>query len=288
LYRERLLKQAQHDSQEPDPPQAKSKRYRYAPLFAGLLILLTAVYFQRYLAIPNSFTENFNATDEHALATHGWMVWNRNAQAWSKRQQNPGLLTLYTLNGDNWPDSTTANPHISNLLVKELPFECFSAELQLVSFVPGAEWQQAGLLLLKDSSANSPSVRISLAYNDYFGGYHRSKEIVTQAIYNSGNSVKPEEFLHSPVLMLDSAAKLPILLQNLHHVSLRIEKQGRYYHFLFAGGVHPNAPFKEVSVKDMAFEPHYIGIFAIKGNATKATVIPVLVSGFTLRKLKCN
>jgi len=287
LYRESQFKQSRSAIQF-SPERRNSQYFSYALILTVLLILLLIGYFWKSSVKSTGFMENFSSTDDQILKRHGWRLIDKEHSHWAKRQQHSGSLTMFTLAGDNWPDTTAANPTIKNLLIRELPFDCFAVELQMTDFVPKAEWQQAGLLLLKDSILDGPSMRVSLAYNDFFGGYHKSKEIIIQAIYSSGTGVKPEEFAHSPVLMIDSAIKMPAIFQNLNHVTLRIEKRGTHYRLLFSGGQHSNTAFKEIAMKDIGFEPRFVGIFALKGNATPAAVIPVNITGFGLRKLSCD
>lgn len=231
--------------------------------------------------------ENFHDLSDRSLTAKGWMVLNKDGGYWAKRDTQPGALTLYTLPGDNWPDSA-AQPSIKNLLVRSLPAGCMTMELQLANFVPSAEWQQAGLLLMGDTSLNSPSIRVSLAFNDFFGGYKKPREVIVQAITSSGKGNKPEEFAHVPVLTPDSLTEVPTLLNNLNYSSIRIEKRDGHYRFLFASGRNSNGAFKEFASRDFTFRPRYIGIFAIKGHVATTPVVPVKINAFLLQAMACD
>lgn len=270
----------------------KSKTKKSYPAFGGLVFTLCIVgiviYFLNTSVQPHSFTDNFEHTSDSLLIANGWTLKDKNPAYWSKHQNKNSALTLYTIEGDNWPDTSFSTPRIQNLLLRALPFECFTAELQLSGFVPAAEWQQTGILLLQDTTLNSSSMRLSLGYNDYFGGYHRSNEIITQAVYSPGSKVKPEEIAHYPVLVIDSAVKISALFDNLKYSALRIEKQGNHYRFLYAGGLQPNTAFKEVAVKNISFTPKYIALFACKGYHTKAAVISAVIKQFSVQQLNCE
>jgi hypothetical protein len=280
LFRSRNL-------QQPAPQPLATKRYFL--LFSSVGILLTVLLFFGWLHFrsPVSFVDHFDQLNEQAMQNNGWQLVNRDKAYWEKRNSRPKTLTLFTLAGDNWPESGS-RPGIKNLLLRNLPNGCFRVELQLEDFLPAAEWQQAGLLLLTDTSLNSASIRISLAYNDFFGGHQQPKEIIVQAIASPGNDAPPEEFIHYKTLAPDSAARNPVLLGNLKHTTLCIEKQGNHYRFLFAGGLTVDAPLKELAAKDLNIEPQYVAIFAIKGRVAQTPVVPVVIRKFSLQANRCN
>jgi len=267
----------------------KNKRRNLLNLAIMIIAIAAALLIYNWRRPKNmvSVAENFHNLGDQALAANDWTVLNKDAVYWAKRDTQPGALTLYTLPGDNWPDSA-AKPSIKNLLVRSLPSGCMTMELQMAGFVPSAEWQQAGLLLMQDTSLNSPSIRVSLSFNDFFGGYKRPKEVIVQAISSSGQGSKPEEFAHIAVLTPDSVTEVPTLLNNLKYSSLRIEKRESHYRFLFASGSNANGAFKEFAVKDFTFEPHYVAIFAIKGRVAKTPVVPVKINAFLLQTMDCE
>lgn len=267
----------------------KNDRKNWLNLAIMAVAIVTALLIYNWRRPKNlvSVVENFHNVSDEALTANGWRVLNKDAAYWAKRDTQPGALTLYTLPGDNWPDSA-APPSIKNLLVHSLPYGCMTMELQMSGFVPSAEWQQTGLLLMQDTSLNSPSIRVSLSFNDFFGGYKKPREVIVQAISSSGQGSKPEEFAHIPVLTPDSVAEVPTLLNNLKYSSIRIEKRDGHYRFLFASGRDANGAFKEIAAKDFSFEPRYVGIFAIKGRVAKTPVVPVKIGAFLLQEVPCE
>jgi hypothetical protein len=280
LYKSRSLSQV---APQPLPIKRRFLLFGAAGLLLAALLLFVWLQFQ-----PNgSFTDHFDQLDEQAMQNNGWQLVNRDKAHWEKRKSRPNALTLFTLGGDNWPESGS-RPDIKNLLIRNLPNGCFRAELQLEDFLPAAKWQQAGLLLLTDTSLTSPSIRMSLAYNDFFGGHQQPKEIIVQAISSPGNDAPPEEFIHHKTLAPDSAARNPVLLGNLKHTTLCVEKQGNHYRFLFAGGLTVDAPLKELAVKDINIDPKYIAIFAIKGRVAQTPVVPVVIRKFSLQANRCD
>jgi hypothetical protein len=228
-----------------------------------------------------NFSENFTNTDNVVLQNNGWFVKAKDAEWWNKRNVSPGVLTLYTLKGDSWPD-TVSKPEIRNLLMRGIPADDFTAEVHLENFIPQAEWQQAGILLMEDTVFTGKSIRLSLAYNDYFGGLKRPKEILVQVISSLGDGFgKPEEIAHKVLFYPDSAADTNFLVENLRNPALRIEKSGGKLRFLYAGGVKANGAFKEVASQSFNIKPKYIGLFAIRGF-TDSAPIPVRFKFFKL------
>ena len=261
-------------------------------LFAGLagivIIILLLAYFKLVVSSESAgFTDNFGHTDESTMLNNGWFVKAKDPGYWNKRGEKPGMLTLFTLKGDNWP-SPSAKPVIRNLLIRAISSGCFTAEVHLENFIPKEEWQQAGILLMEDTTFTGKSIRLSLAYNDYFGGMKRPKEILVQAITSLGEGFgKPEEIAHKVVFYPDSTGNNPLLIRNLENSALRIEKHGNKFRFLYSNGVAENEAFKEVFTHEFDMEPKYIGLFAIKGF-TGSGVIPVRFKYFRLIGEHCD
>ena len=259
-------------------------------LFLGvilLLALLAAIYKITIGTKSVNFTDHFTNLNEQSMLDNGWFVKAKDAAYWNRRNEKPGDLTLFTLNGDSWPDSSS-KPIIKNLLLRPIVSDCFTVEVHLENFVPHEEWQQAGILLMDDTTFTGKTIRLSLAYNDFFGGIKQPKEILIQAITSLGNGFgKPEEIAHKVVLYPDSAGANGVLMQNLQNTSLRIEKYGSKFRFLYSCGIKKNGPFKEVVTQEIAIKPKYIGLFAIKGF-TNSSVVPVRFKFFRLTGEECK
>jgi hypothetical protein len=256
----------------------------FVVLAAGIIIL---TWFHRSGSHPH-FTSDFHSVHEDSLKADGWFVRTKDSVYWSRRGERPGFLTLFTLKGDNWPDSME-RPLIRNLLLHAIPCDCWTLEIHLKDFIPRENWQQAGILLLEDTGLAGKSLRISFAYNDYNGGYPRSGNILIQAITSPGNGFdKPEEIAHIPLLSTDSADAKPILFQDLAHSALRIERQGKKFRILYAGGAMENTSFKAVVSHDLAMTPRYAGLFALKGFVDSAAVIPARFQFFSLNCEACG
>lgn len=280
LYRERFNKTVKNSP--------KKKWEKGVLIFAGgiaiIFLLLIYLEFGR-TKTASEFSDNFKSIDDQSLASNGWFVKDQDKAYWNKKSELQGALSLYTLKGDNWPDPAN-RPAIKNLLLRQIPFDCFMAEVHLSDFIPKQEWQQAGILLLEDTTLNGKSIRLSIAYNDYFGGYTGSKEILIQAITSLGSGFgKPEEIAHKPILYLDSLKNHPMLIKNLKNSALRIEKNGKKFRFLYSGGVSDNTAFKEIVSQEFDMQPKYIGIFAFGGFKDSTTIIP---AHFTLFRMTAN
>lgn len=254
--------------------------------FTLMVILFLAFQFFRTSA-PLQFAENFNSVAEDSLKANGWFVQSKDSFFWQKRNQKAGHLTLYTLKGDNWRDSTE-NPTIPNLLLREIPFDCFTIEAHLTEFFPFKNWQQAGILLLEDTVFQGKSLRMSLAFNDFFGGYVKPKEILIQTISsNGGITNKPEEISHYPIFNIADKQDSIALRKNLMNSSFRIEKQGSKWRFLFAGGSAKNTAFKEIVSHEFDFRPNYVGLFALRGFVADTGTTAAHFNFFSLAKEKC-
>jgi len=252
----------------------------------AVVIILLTLFYRR--GKPANFYSNFHTVSEDSLAAEGWVVQRKDSGYWSRRGEHPGGLTLFTLKGDNWPDSAQG-PSIHDLLLHELPCDCWTLEVHLKDFLPYQNWQQAGVLLLEDSMLTAKSMRVSFAYNDYNGGFPRSGTIHVQAITSLGNGLdKPEEIAHTIILQTDSLRDHPLILRDLTYLSLRIEKQGKRFRILYANGVNENTSFKEVVSHEFAMTPRWVGLFSLRGFVDSAAAIPAQFRFFSLQCDACS
>ncbi|HTR28891.1 MAG TPA: hypothetical protein VMH27_06460 [Puia sp.] len=230
----------------------------------------------------HGFSSAFKDVSADSLRNEGWWVHSPDSVYWKMRGATPGCLSLFTLCGDNWPDSVN-HPIIHNLLIHRITCDCWTMEVHLKDFVPRQDWQQAGILLLEDSNLAGKSMRVSIAYNDFNGVYPRSGSILLQAISSGGGAQeKPEEFAHSVVLQADSLTRRPALYNDLAHSAIRIEKQGDQFRVLYADGISENTSFKEISSHSFSFRPRYVGLFALRGYVDTSGAIPAHFTWFGL------
>jgi hypothetical protein len=234
-----------------------------------------------------SFTDEFNDLSREALARRGWSVQSIDTARWTRRGVKPGHLTLFTLEGDNWPQPGRPAV-IRNLLVRRSPSDCFVADLRLSSFFPSQNWQQAGILLLEDTAFAGRSVRMSIGFNDFSGGFAQTKEVIVQAITSLGReSTKPEEIVHHRLFVVEPSTER-LVRQNLESTALRIEKRGAHLRLLYSAGPMKNAPFKEVGRTDFDFRPAYVAVFALKGFVSQSDDAPVHLDAFSESELPCS
>lgn len=274
----------------PTPASAR----RRMPVVIGLVVtvafaawLVVRYVAPSYIGDPARFTDEFDDVSSEALARRGWSVQSVDSAHWRRRDVAPGHLTLFTLPGDNWPQPGRS-PVIRNLLVRRAPPACFVAEVRLTGFFPRQNWQQAGILLLEDTAFAGRSVRASIGFNDFSGGFPQTKEIIVQAITSLGReSSKPEEVVHHR-LFVEEPATMELVRQNLAHSALRIEKRGGQLRFLSSAGAMNNAAFREVGRAEFAFRPAYVAVFAIEGFVTPSADAPVSVDAFSLAELPCS
>ena len=280
-------------SLNPEPPAQPIKKKPIKLLvalsaFALILLIWAGILFFTGPKSYATFTDNFHNINADSLAAKGWLVNSIDTACWAKRGQTPGSLTLFTLPGDNWPDSAH-KPGINNLLLRSINEDCFTAEVHLQKFIPHQNWQQAGILLMEDTGFYAKSMRLTIAYNDFFGGLPKNRQIIIQAITSLGSSFsKPEEIAHTTLFNLDTLNATPALMHNLDHCALRIEKHGKKFRLLYAGGILANGAFKEIASQEFDMQPRYIGLFAFKGFVNDAETMPVTFTFFRLTGEKCG
>ncbi|WP_375418437.1 hypothetical protein [uncultured Hymenobacter sp.] len=258
------------------------------PVVVVLLIGLGLWWGRRLLpAAPGDFAEPFTSAAPDSLRARGWTVQHLDTAWWRKSAARPGYLTLYTLPGDNWPAAATAP--LKNLLVHRVAAGCFSAEIHFRNFFPAHNWQQAGLLLSENETFTGKVIRVSLAYNNYFGGYARPPEILIQGISSTeaAGGSKPEEFAHITLFTLRQPGD-SLVASNLRQSALKIEKRGRHFRFLYTAGALESFAFKEAARGDFALEPRYVAVFATQGAAPSSHISPVQVDFVSLTKLPCE
>src|SRR5262249_28057087 len=107
----RYKEASQHPPPLPQPPQpapTRSTPSRGTAALVGvavgavlLVLVFTATSRSRTTARP--FTDEFTDVGERALAERGWAVLSIDTVHWAARGRRAGHLTLFTLQGDNWP-----------------------------------------------------------------------------------------------------------------------------------------------------------------------------------------
>ena len=245
------------------------------------ILILFIMFYRVGRARPGSFTEDFHTVNEDSLQQHGWMLQMKDEAYWNRRGSQSGGLTLFTLPGDNWPDSGKVTG-IKNLLLHKIDGDCFTAEVHMNRFIPTENWQQAGLILLEDTAFTGKTLRLSVAYNDFSCGAPVSKQILIQAITSLGNGfAKPEEVAHKNLFTVGQDGD-DMIKSNMAHTALRVEKQGNHLRLLYANGALENSAFKEVTSLQFDMKPAYIGLFALKGFVQKGAYSPAC---FTLFKI---
>jgi len=256
----------------------------------ALLLAVGAVFLLLTTAKQKSasaMVEHFNSVND-SLRINGWAIRNLDTAFWNRRGEKAGHLTLFTLVGDNWP-GPKGKARIRNLLVRPVDAECFITEVHLSDFFPNQNWQQAGILLAEDSTFTQKVVRLSISYNDFFGGFAKSPEIIIQIVASpeNGNLGKPEEIGHVPLYTIEKG-KENLVRSNLSHSSLRIEKKGKAFRFLYTTSPGQSFAFNEVAQRDLTIKPNYVGLFAIQGLADTETPVPAYIDSFSFTSISCE
>lgn len=237
---------------------------------------------------PKTIAESFSSVSHDSLTANGWFVRHVSPSWWNRRDRVPGALTLYTLRGDNWYDGVDSN-RVKNVVARPVPAACFTTEVHFDNFFPAKNWQQAGILLSEDSSFTGKVIRLSISYNDFFGGYESPPEIIIQGVSSSegGARTKPEEFIHMPLFTVPRGQE-EIVRKNLARAALKIEKHGRHFRFLYTSGTLERFAFREASSKDFNLQPHFIGLFAMQGLSNDESPLPVSITAFSLDEIPCT
>jgi hypothetical protein len=275
-------------SDRPTPAPRPTRRTAIAAGIVALaaLLVLSFVALRQRGARAALFMDDFDDVSSAALAARGWSVHSLDSTHWTRRGVRPGHLTLFTLEGDNWPQPGR-EPVIRNLLVRPLSSDCFDVDVRLTAFFPRQNWQQAGILLLEDTTLTGRSARMSIGYNDFSGGFPQTREVIVQAITSLGHDAgKPEEFVHQRLFVVDSTIE-PVVRQNLESSALRIEKRGAHLRLLYSAGPLKNGAFKEVGRTDFDFRPTIVALFAIKGFVSQSAVVPVHIDAFSQAEVPC-
>jgi hypothetical protein len=233
------------------------------------------------------FTDNFNSVSADSLRSRGWITKSTDTLWWNRRNEKQGYLALFTLTGDNWASSR--NPaSIKNLVMRKINSGCFMVETHMTNFIPASNWQQAGILLSEDSTFSCKMIRLSISYNDYFGGFSKPPEIIIQALSSSesGLQSKPEEIGHLLLFSLDPDKK-DLVKSNLAYSALKIEKHGNRFRFLYFIGPIEGFAFREALSGEFDIQPKYVSIFAIQGWADNKDEMPVYFDSFESVGIPC-
>ena len=256
-------------------------------VFGAIGILVLLFFLLRFSnEQAKEFKEDFHSVSQDTLLKHGWLLQSEDSDYWNRRNEKESHLTLFTLKGDNWPDSITF-PGIKNLLLRKISGDCFTIEVRLSDFIPRQNWQQAGILLLEDTNFVGKSMRVSFAYNSFFGGFPQKPEIIMQAITSEGKGSKPEEFFHKSLFTLDSQPDI-LVINNLKKSALRIEKQENKFRLLYTNAPIENFAFREAVTKEFTIKPKYVALFALKGQVDSSAVIPASFKFFSFIPGTCK
>jgi len=269
----------------------KARPVRRKGILIGAMAVLTVLVFFLFWLFYRSdkgpIADHFGSVREDSLENRGWIIQSKEKTWWDKRGIRAGGLTLYTLRGDNLADSTNA-PDIKNLLLRKLNADCFTTEIRLDSFLPRQNWQQAGILLLEEPSLRGKSLRLSIGYNDFFGGYKKPKEILIQGIVSGGSDAgKPEEIIHLPLFALEPGQE-ELVYHNLRRSALKIEKKDRHFRLLYSTGPQEIFAFKEALQIDLPIRPKYVGIFALQGFVGDTAFVQAHFTYFSVVHTKCG
>lgn len=277
-------------SQNPASPKWSKQKKTTAALIPLLVIsCLFIIYILIGKNKGDDFYDSFSSVAEDSLLSRGWILKSADSGWWNKRDVKAGHLALYTLMGDNWAlGKNRAN--IKNLLIRKITSDCFTAEIRLSDFVPRNNWQQAGILILEDSTFTGKMIRLSIAYNDFFGGFSKPPEINIQAVGSteSGMSSKPQEIVQLPLFKMENTGEDSLARANLSRSILKIEKKGNHFRFLYSVSSSESFALKEAARIDFSIQPRYIGIFAIQGWANIENIIPAYFDSFSIMKIPCE
>jgi hypothetical protein len=218
-YRSRFPQLAGESARQKKP--GKIRFWISAILLLALFVFVT--WFLLRDDSPKHFYDAFGFTTPEILYNRGWTVQKPTEPYWENRNEKRDHLSLYTLIGDNWKDMNGRQPAgIKNLLVRKIDADCFSVEIQLSGFIPFQNWQQAGILLSEDSSFSGKALRLTIGYNDFFGGYTKPSEIIIQVVGSSIAGDLVSRFISFIIKKYNSQINLEEKMGRLQQLLLRV------------------------------------------------------------------
>ena len=267
-------------------PRKERKKSNRTNLFLILLALAGIASWWYYLPIKRplrSYATDFNNLKVNQLVAEQWEVLNLDSTFFNQSSMAGENLILYTLKGDNYEA-----PDIRNVMSHPVKQSCFSTEIFLRDFVPVENWQQAGLILYQNQNDLRTSIRISMVYNNFFGGYQQEDQILIQILsLHAPNQTKPVLLKQHP-LFNNVTNDVDLVRQNLRHSAIRIVYNDGLLKVYFANGMSNIFAYQEIFVGQVAFTPDYIGLFASSGNCVEEHIIPVRIAEFKLTEGICK
>jgi hypothetical protein len=266
--------------------QFRKKRNQYTLITLVILMVCIGLFFvfQKEEESEQTYFEPFDQISAEELNRQGWQIQNLSEHYWSKRDNIPGNLTLFTLSGDNF----VSGKPLKNLLLRQIGSTCFSTDIQLEEFLPTRNWQQAGFIFLEDSTNLQKCLRVTISYNDFFGGYDKEPEIFIQILSQTGApGSKPVELVHH-VIFTNVKENLKLIEQNTQEISLRVEMKDGWFRVHYGAGAQAVFALQEVLNKQVDFKPKFVGLFATCGENTEDYIMPVRFNSFSINHLECK
>jgi len=102
-----------------------------------------------------------------------------------------------------------------------------------------------------------------------------------------GRYGKPEEIAHIPIYTVEKG-KDNLVRSNLRHSSLRVEKKGKTFRFLYTTSPNQSFAFNEAAQKDLTINPKYVALFAIQGLSDTEIPAHVHIDSFAFTPIVCE
>jgi hypothetical protein len=225
-------------------------------LLAAICVTIIGFFF-----MPSSedFTEEFDDVSDEALRAKRWMLQDPDPDYWKLRDTAQGLLTLFTLRGDNWVGEGQ-QPFLKNRLTRRIYVgDSYEIEFELRSFFPTQNFQQCGIMLMADSSLSSEMLRVVVAYAEIRDSLAYLK--LQTARFEAGDTQRPMEYSWSFVISpVDSYERYrPDFKYNV--VRLKVEK-GFIKLYTCFGRRYSSSLVERRNDIPMDFRPRYLSLYA--------------------------
>lgn len=248
-----------------DSPKSISKMYWLIAVILGgiiILFLFRRSFFHPSRSFGPYFEEHFDQVDWDSLQGKGWEIWNSTSD-FPLSQDNPGFFCLPTLPAMQ-KENQDHNLLVQNLLVRQIDCECCIVEVWM-EFSPKKNWQQAGILLIKENEYPVEYKSISVHFSDF---YVKSNLNLSDSTFFFVNNINEDYMSVSEWTPMHSIG--PSAYQ-------------KFQDRLFIRLVIRNNQIKVVGFKNekhavglqdipYPFQPKYLGLFAMQGQTTNNTV----------------
>lgn len=246
-------------------------------MLLGIVAVIVTFFFWLNLPaeIHTEFTDRFDSLSDTAMQRRGWLILNKDSVYWSKRNDGAQGLRLFTL-----PPSTGSGP-FRDLLLRPLPYDCFSAEAQLDPSLPAEKGLSAGIVLLQDRTLQGKRLELALSPDSTGRGVPGGEQPGLRCSWNH------EEWPEDTSALALAEDTHPSVIAAGQSIVLRVEKSRQRFTLQYALLSGRTRRFRTLVVRKLAFSPRFVGLFAV-GRAGAESPSAVYFRYFRLSGKPCD